>query len=168
MSSMILAEQKLYAAGLLRPDAVLNIRDGRRALMRGLQRLFGAALWFATLGIWLFHATHGDPAEALSKIMVSLIMMFCGAALWQAGAPVSKPELEIDLVRREIRLVRLGEARKLLVEKRRFRDLWRAEFSGQSVRIWDMDGGLLVELTMANKKSLGRLRRVLQVEGVKV
>lgn len=168
MAGTLAGELKLYPTGLLKPDVVLNVRDGRRAIVRGAQRLFGASLCFATLGLWMFDAGYGDPAEILSKLMVSIVMLFSGAALWQAGAPVSRPELEIDLVRREIRLVRFGVGRKILVERCKFRELWRAEFRGQTVRIWEKDGGLMAEMAMGNAAALNRLRRVLRIEGVEV
>jgi len=93
---------------------------------------------------------------------MTLVLGFIGASLWQSGSPTPTPELEIDLVRREVRLVRWYGETKSLVTRRRFRDLSKTEFDDLNVRLWDDEGDLLAELTLPDMAALDNLRRSIE------
>lgn len=144
-------------------DAVLlRATGGQRFIKRTLQRLLGASLSVAAVGLWLLPIGDGSTTEVLCKLMVSIVLGFTGAAFWQAGSPRPRPELEIDIARREMRLVRYQGETKTLVTRRRFRDLSRFKFDGCDVQLWDNDGDLLAELTLPDMASADALHLALE------
>jgi hypothetical protein len=162
---MSLAEDSLWAPVAdfdTSGPVMLRTRGGRRFLVRASQRFLGVSLSVAALGLWLVPVGAGGTAEVLSKLMVTLLLGFAGAALWQAGSPRPMPEIEIDLVRREVRLVRFYGETRSLVTRRRFEDLSGAAFRGRDVQLWDEAGELLAELTLPDDALTAALRRALQ------
>ena len=99
--------------------------------------------------------------------MVALILGFAGAALWQAGSPRRQPELELDPVRREARLVCRHGGKSKLVARRKFKDLDRAEISDDHVRLWDADGAILADVALADANMARLVRRTLSMAGVR-
>lgn len=164
----------MTSTSLLAPDTqhqsigpvLLRARGGRRgsqrAILRAVQRLLGASLSIAALGLWVVPVGAGGTAEMLSKIMITLVLGFAGAALWQSGAPTPSPEIEIDMTRREVRLVRWYGESKSLVTRRRFDELQGAAFAGREVQLWDRDGSLLADLTLPDAALAAALRRALE------
>ncbi len=162
---MSLAEDSLWAPVAdfdTKGPVMLRTRGGRRYWMRAVQRFLGVSLSVAALGLWLVPVGAGGSAEVLSKLMVTVLLGFVGAALWQSGAPHPVPEIEIDLVRREVRLVRFYGETRSLVTRRRFSDLTGAAFQGRNVQLWDEAGDLLAELTLPDDTLTAALRRALQ------
>lgn len=148
------------------PDVRLKVRDGARDAVRFAQRFGGVALSFAALGLLLLPFGGTSTAEVLTKLMVALVLGFIGAALWQSGSPVPTPELEIDMVRREVRLVRWMQDRRAVVKRRRFADLERADFEGDTVQLWEKDNNLLAEVSVRDEMGLRSLRRAMTDEGL--
>ena len=149
-------------------EVSVRIRDGVPWAVRTLQRFGGAACSAAGLALLLFPFGAVSTTEILCKLMVALILGFVGAALWQAGTPKPLPELEIDLVRREIRFVSWMGHHRHEASKAPFSDLGRAEVSGHIARLWDKTGGLLAEISLADERAVKSLKRALQDEGVPV
>jgi hypothetical protein len=141
---------------------MLKARGGRRMMLRTAQRLLGASATIAALALWLFPVGAGGTAEVLSKVMITLVLGFIGAALWQSGSLAPSPEIEVDMIRREVRLVRWFGETKSLVTRRRFADLSGAAFEGRNVKLWDEDGELLAELTLPDDGLVASLRRAME------
>lgn len=140
----------------------LRTRGGHRMLWRGAKRVVGASFSLAALALWLVPAGAGDSAEMLSKLIATLILGVVGATFWQAGAPAPAPEIEIDMIRREVRLVRWYGKTKSLVTRHRFADLSGADFQRRNVQLWDKSGNLLADLTMPDDILTRSLHRALQ------
>lgn len=110
-----------------------------------------------------------DTATAvLCKMMVALTLGFVGAALWQAGAPVATPELEIDMVRREVRLVRWSGSSRQQTATAAFSSVGHAEIVGNRARLWAQDETLIAEVSMPGESATRSLMRALQDEGVPI
>lgn len=154
--------------GVEQPDAALNARDGMPSVIRVVQRFGGVAMSVAGLALLVLPFGASSTTEILCKIMVALVFGFAGAALWQAGSPVEAPEIEVDMVRREIRLMRWRGQTAQLVRRSHFGELARAEIDGRSVRLWTAEGNLLADLTLPESAALTRLRSALADEGVQV
>lgn len=150
------------------PDAMLQARGGLREVGRVAQRFSGVSLSVAALTLLLLPVGGGEPAAALSKVMVVLVLGFAGIALWQAGSPRPAPDLEIDVARRELRLVRRGRAGAAQLVRCRFADLARAQVRDRRVRFWDARDQLLAEVILPDAGSIGLLQRALLDEGVAV
>ena len=101
----------------------------------------------------------------LCKLIVSLVLGFAGIALWQAGEAMPKPQLELDIVRREVRLVRYHGENKGLLKRRRFSELEEVQIQGNTVALWSDDGALLAELTLSDEVALRSFRSALRDEG---
>ena len=140
---------------------MLRASNGERLMLRGAQRFLGVSLSVAALAMWLIPIGAGGTAELLSKIMFTLVLGFAGAAFWQAGTPRPAPEIEIDMIRREVRLVRWYGETKSLVTRRRFADLTGAVFEGRDVQLWDRDGELLADITLPDERLARALHHAL-------
>ncbi|MEP4195363.1 MAG: hypothetical protein ABJL99_06970 [Aliishimia sp.] len=149
-------------------SVTLRATGGQRLILRAIQRLLGASFSIAALFLWLLPVGNGGTAEILCKLMVTLVLGFSGAALWQAGTPTPAPELEIDLVRREVRLVRWYGETKSLITRRRFSDLRGAKFDGRDVQLWDQNGELLADLTLPDLEAAKSLRTGLEQSNVQM
>lgn len=149
-------------------EVSVKMRDGVPWLVRTAQRFGGVACSVAGLALLLFPFGAATTTEILCKFMVALILGFVGAALWQAGSPVATPEMEIDLVRREVRLIRWVGRQRHETSKAPFSDLGRADVTGRVARLWDKTDGLIAEISLADENAVRSLKRALQDEGVPV
>ena len=104
-------------------------------MLRAVQKFAGVSLLSASCGMWLIPMEAAGITAILCKIMVTLIMAFVGAALWQAGAPVRKPEVEVDLIRREVRLVRPTRAGGKVLSRCKFSDLGKGGVSTEGCKL---------------------------------
>lgn len=144
----------------------IQVRDGAKDAVRFCQRFTGASLTFAAVALMLLPFGMSSTAELLSKLMVALVLGFVGAALWQSGSPMPSPELEIDMERREIRMVREVKGQRSVERRRRFADLARADFDEDTVHLYERSGDLLAIVTIRDEMGLRALRRALTDEGL--
>lgn len=147
------------------PAVSLRARNGARALGRMAQRFGGVSLSVAALTLLLFPFGSETTSEILCKMMVALVLGFVGAALWQAGTPVPAPQIEIDVVRREVRLVRWTQDARSILTRRRFSDLGAVDLQGNTAQFWDANDELLASVAVRNEASLRSLRLALRNEG---
>lgn len=136
----------------------VRVVDGWRMIARGLQRLAGAALALAAVGLWAAPGSSWESDVLLFKLILSLTAILAGIGLMSASAKPSAPEIEIDTIRREVRLVRRmrGET-PVLLETCRFDELAHVEFDGASVNLWDSKGEFLAEVCPTDRKALTSL-----------
>ena len=144
----------------------LQFDEGLPSVFWFLKQFCGICLSFAGLFLLVFPFGMTTPTEVLSKMMVALVLGFVGAALYQSGRASRAPELEIDMTRREVRVVRWNGSAYALAARRKFTDLTRAEISGSDVRLWDADEALLTEISVTDAVALDALRGALRDEGV--
>lgn len=124
--------------------------DGGRLMVRGGQRVLGAALILAAVGLWIMPGAEFSNDVMLMKLVLSLTAASIGIMLTQQAKTPPAPEVEIDTVRQEIRLVRRTGRQLECVEKCKFVDLNCAEVHGSYVTLWVKDNVMLAEVAMTN------------------
>ncbi|MFL4471526.1 hypothetical protein ACERZ8_17185 [Tateyamaria armeniaca] len=124
--------------------------DGMRWMTRGAQRLGGVALVLSAIGLWVMPGMSFEADLALFKLGVSVALGFAGLAIMQAGRARRTVKIEIDTVRREVRLVRGKRGARDLVSRTAIADLGPAEIHGNMARLWTMDGALVAEVAMSD------------------
>ena len=150
------------------PAVTRKVRDGAPVVLRGIQKFCGATLGFAGLLLLVFPFGASSTTEILLKMMFALILGFSGAALWQAGTSQMEPEMELDMVRREIRMVHVRGTRRNLAMRRKFSDLSGVKMDGAQVQFWDEDNTLLADISIADPATRSSLQRALRGEGISV
>ncbi len=159
ISNYLAKSQALSGAVLSAPVRSL---DGARALMRLMRRIVGAALVLAAAGLW-FSPDHDMTADlALIKLVLSLVAGLAGVALIQGWSAPDAPEVEIDVVRRRVRLVRrshgLGSSSSEdIVHDCSFAELGHVEKHHDTVTLWDAQGNLLAEVAPTDRATLSFL-----------
>lgn len=145
-------------------DAPRMIHGGRWLARIG-QRMGGAALVLAAVGLWVAPGASWDMDLALMKMGLSLAIGFAGLAILTAGRAVPSIEIEIDTVRREVRLVRGKGRARTLVSRTAIADLGPAELHGNMARLWAADGALVAEVAMGDPDLRRGLTAALRDEG---
>lgn len=132
--------------------------DGARMIVRGAQRLLGAALALAAVGLWAAPGASWESDILLFKLILSLTAIIAGIGLMSASARPAAPEIEIDTIRREVRLVRRARGTApVVLETSRFDALAHVELEGATVRLWDQSGAFLAEVCPTDRKVLSSL-----------
>lgn len=134
---------RLSAATLSAP---VRSMDAGRALGRMVQRVTGAALILAAAGLWLMPGSSWAADLLLIKLILSLVAGFAGLALIQNWTTLDAPEVEIDVVRRQVRLLRRTGAQHSILHECSFAELGRVEKTQNTLTLWDAHGDLLAEV----------------------
>lgn len=145
--------------------APAHMVDGGRLIVRIAQRLIGSALVLAALGMWVIPGSDWGADLALMKLMISLCLGLCGIGLIHAGKEKPFPEVEIDMIRREARLVRRDQSDVALLARCKFDDLAKVEHEGEMVRLWDSNDVLLAEVTLSDPTTRRSLLSALRLAG---
>ena len=132
--------------------------DGGRMIVRGVQRLAGVSLTIAALALWLVPGSSWESDIMLFKLILSITAVIAGLGLVSSSSTPRTPEVEIDTIRREVRLVRRqrGVAPEVL-QSCGFAQLSRAEHEGNTLRLWDQAGKLLAEVSLTDRAALSSL-----------
>ena len=133
----------------------VRMADGGRMIMRGTQRLFGVSLALAAVGLWLAPGASWENDVMLFKLILSVMAVLAGFGLLQASIKPKSVEVEIDTIRREVRLTRpASDGSSALLERCAFADLARAERDDNRIRLWGPSNKLLAEVTMTDRAVL--------------
>lgn len=144
----------------------VRITDGGRMVLRAFARLTGVALTVAAVGIWIAPGASWESDVMLFKLVLSLSAILAGIGMMQSSSRPAAPEVEIDSIRREVRLQRTQRGAAPEVLKRcTFADLSRAEVNGSHVRLYDADATLLTEVTLRDRNALSSLLAGLEDAG---
>ncbi len=130
----------------------LGMLDNARIILRTLSRGLGAAMVIGAFGLWLVPGSSWAPDLMIIKLGISLSVGFLGLAFWQSGNALQAPYIEVDTIRREVRLMRGRKRNKVLLARCRFFELAEAEVEDDVVRLWDHKGEFLAEVEMADKR----------------
>ncbi|MEM6303837.1 MAG: hypothetical protein AAF744_03905 [Pseudomonadota bacterium] len=144
----------------------VRIADGGRMLVRGAQRLIGASLALAAIFIWVAPGASWESDVMLFKLVLSITALLAGLGLMQSSAAPATPEIEIDVIRREVRLLRSApDGSAAVLERAAFAELSRAERCGQHLRLWGPSGDLMAEVTLSDRRALSSLVACLRDAG---
>ncbi len=136
----------------------VHMADGGRMVVRAVQRLLGVALTLAAIGIWVAPGASWESDVMLFKLVLSVTALLAGFGLMHTSSTPSAPEVEIDTIRREVRLLRTaGDGSAEVLQRCAFADLSRAEQRGGHVRLWGQSGALLAEVTLTDRGVLKSL-----------
>lgn len=132
--------------------------SGMRMVVRGSQRLFGVALTLAAVGLWLAPGSSWETDIMLFKLILSLTAVLAGLGLISASSAPPLPEVEIDPIRREVRLVRRQRGRApITLQRCSFAKLAKVEHQGNCVRLWDQRGYFIAETNLSDRQALSSL-----------
>lgn len=132
--------------------------------MRGAGK-FGIAMIVLAFAVWFAPESVFPAMPKIFKLFASLSFGFLGLAFWQSVSDLGLPSVEIDTIRREIRLMRgFGKTRHVAGEYK-FKDLAQAERVGNQIRLWGNDGTILVDVEMRDPAKMSSLVSGLRDEG---
>jgi hypothetical protein len=126
----------------------VQMLDGGRMMIRGSLSVLGAALIMSAVGLWIMPGSEFSSDVMLMKLCLSVGAVFLGIALTQGARTPKTPEVEIDTIRREIRLVRRTGKRFECIQSCKFVDLDRAEVHGAHVILWGPGDVMLAEVAL--------------------
>jgi hypothetical protein len=137
--------------------------DGSRMVLRILQRLVGFSLALAAAALWIAPGANWEADVMLFKLILSITSIVAGLGLMHASARPAAPEIEIDTIRREVRLVRRSRVDgDTVLSRSSFTELGKAELDGPNIRLWDAQMTLIAEVTLydqdARRSLVGGLR----------
>ncbi|MGJ8546818.1 MAG: hypothetical protein ACSHWZ_15335 [Sulfitobacter sp.] len=140
------------------PAAPARPRSTGSGVMQALLRILGLGAMGICLAFWLSPGASWEPDVMLFKLILSVITGIAGLGLLQASMPARQSEVEIDLERQELRLMRrvAGGGHELL-HRCQFDDLQRADLRGTHLRLWGVGGRLLAEVTVSNRRAVAIL-----------
>ena len=142
------------------------IVNGGRIVLRATQRLLGAALAIAAVGLWIAPGASWESDVMLFKLILSLMAFLAALGLLHASAPSKKPVVQIDTIRREVRVTRPAkEGSATVLERCAFADLSRADRLGNHIRLWGAENTLLADVTLTDRTALKSLIAGLQDTG---
>jgi hypothetical protein len=137
--------------------------DGSRLILRSLQRLVGFSLALTAAALWIAPGSSWDADVMLFKLILSMTSIIAGLGLMHASARPAPPEIEIDTIRREVRLMRRSRTEgSTVLSRSSFAELGKVEHDGPCIRLWDANMALIAEVTLhdrdARRSLLGGLR----------
>jgi len=126
--------------------------SGTRSILRLMQRLVGVSLLMASPGLWLAPGANWNNEVMLMKMALSAISLLVGVWLILSGQKPAAPEIQIDTVRREVRLVRPGPlGADLLLQKCRFSDLSKVKREDRVLMFWDEKGDFIADVYIGHQ-----------------
>lgn len=155
-----------YIAGGHPYTATVGSADGVRMVLRVGQRVLGAALLLSSSGLWLMPGASFSSEVMLFKMALSILALMAGFWLVLAGQKPAMPEIEIDTVRRELRMTRSGPlGAQLVLERVGFAELSKIERRGPAFSFWDQSGRFIVDIQISDRRMLETLLSALRDSG---
>jgi hypothetical protein len=146
-------------------SAPAHALDGSRLVVRATQAFIGAVLILAAVGLWAMPGSDWSGDLLLIKLVLSLMMVLGGIAMLHTPNTSIAPEIEIDTIRREVRVVRRGDDGDDVLSAHKFADLERAEMQGAHMVLWAKGGVMLAEVAMSDPKIRSSLTSAMMQAG---
>ena len=128
-------------------------------------RILGTALILSSALMWLLPGVDGDAQMVLIKLGFSIFLLFCGLAVLMWNHPDARPDAYFDPIRREVRVLqRNNRGRPQTVLRRSYDTLGAVKFHDKLVELHDMDGSVLMRLSLGSADARYALRQ--QLSGV--
>lgn len=137
-----------------------------RTVLRLLQRIIGVSLIIAASGLWLARGTDWNSDIMLMKMGLSVVSLMVGFWLIFAGAKPADPEIEIDTVRQEIRVVRPSTfGAGLVLQRCGFAQMGRVQRAGFKLQFWDQRGNFIADVHVTEQRILDMMLSSLRDSG---
>lgn len=115
--------------------------------------------------LWLSPGAETTADLVAIKLVLSVALLGgAGVALMARVAP-DHSEIEVDTIRREVRLMTGRGRNRTCLARTKFADLGQAEQHGDTVCLWDETGALLAEVCLPDPGARARLAGALQDAG---
>ena len=127
-------------------------------------RVLGTALVLSSAIMWVIPGVSGDAQMILIKLGMSIFLLFCGLAVSMMNHPDARPDAYFDPIRREVRVLqKSNRGRPQTVLRRSYDSLGAVRFQDKTVELHDMDGTILMRLSLSSSEERHALR--LQLTG---
>ncbi len=122
--------------------------DGLAAIGRMVKAVFGVAALIAALSLWLVPGSDLTLDMLATKGAVSAALVMCAAVLWRGSRVIVEPEVHVDLIRSEVRLVDRVGKREVLRRIFRFCELGAMFVEDHALHIYTVEGTKLAVLDL--------------------
>jgi len=144
----------------------LEALRGARAIGRLAMTVLGVSLLIAAVMLWVAPGASFDADLAVMKAVLTAVMAAAGWAAISAGRTRAvQQEVEVDLVRREVRLVVRHSGGDEVQRTCAFADLGAAEAAHGVIGLWDADGVHLADVALRDKVTARLLTSALRDAG---
>lgn len=92
-----------------RPNPLHDGHSDARDIMQHTMKFFSIVLGMSALGLWLVPGAVDDGAEALVRLVMSLLFLGIAVGLWGAGSPRFDEEFHLDIVNHRLTHVLRGQ-----------------------------------------------------------
>ncbi|MBL4767009.1 MAG: hypothetical protein JKY94_04745 [Rhodobacteraceae bacterium] len=132
---------------------------GTAAILTIVFRICGTAMVLTAPALWLLPGSTVSPDLMLMKFGVTLFFFLCGLVLLMRNHVDAQPEVYFDPIRREIRVLQMNNrGRPETILRRSYDTLGAAHITKRAVELWDVDGSILMRLSLPDAKSRQALR----------
>lgn len=135
---------------------ILPAKDGGEILnpiSRWVVIFFGVSFVFAAVGMWVVPGASFDGSVLPIKLAMSSFFLLLGLFMLQLGQEKGKPEVQVDLHRREIRLVsRQRDGFTKLEKVFSFEEIEDVVVEGQSFKVMGHDLTKIGEIALAEER----------------
>ncbi|MFT5343566.1 MAG: hypothetical protein ACI9BH_002786 [Paracoccaceae bacterium] len=122
-------------------------------------RVCGTALILMAPALWILRGSTVSSDLVVMKAGITLFFFLCGLALLMRNHADAQPEIYFDPIRREIRVLRTkNRGRPETILRRSYDTLGAANITKRAVELWDVDGSILMGLSLPDAKSRQALR----------
>jgi|HotLakDrversion3_2_1075589.scaffolds.fasta_scaffold02170_2 hypothetical protein len=122
-------------------------------LLRAVAVFLGVSFVFGAVGLWVVPGSSYAADIILMKVLISMTCLYVGVVLIQVGEEVGKPEVHLDTLRREVRLVeRARNGSGKLLGLHPFADLSGLELKGNRLIIHNREGELLASVELESEE----------------
>jgi ABC-type nickel/cobalt efflux system permease component RcnA len=128
---------------------------GAITIARIMQRIVGVALIAAASGLWLAPGADFSSDVMLMKMGLSAFVLILGFWLVFSVGSKAQTEVELDVMRSELRIMRPGPmGAMLVVYSRALSDLGRVQKSKKGLKFWDEQGAVVADVHVSNQKTM--------------
>lgn len=130
---------------------------------RGGRIFLGSVLCISALGLWLVPVEAGDAAMQLIKLLVSVVMLALGMMfVFSVNRRAEMPEIQIDTLKRELRVIKRDHANTPFVEAcHAFDKMAEIKLKGHHLSARDADGQIIFSVPLRDKATARALQATL-------
>ncbi|MBV1896238.1 MAG: hypothetical protein KUG70_07250 [Rhodobacteraceae bacterium] len=133
---------------------------GSAAIVSIILQICGTALILTAPALWLLPGSNVSADLLPIKLGMTLLFFLCGLVLLMRNHSDAQPEVYFDPIRREMRVLQRNDrGRPETILRRSYDTLGAVQFSKRSLEMWDVDGSVLMRLSLPDEK----MRRVLRM-----